>query len=117
MRPRASRSLVAAMTASLLGAVLLILIGVAFLAASLTQWWRLYEDLSLRRRRVLGCAIDLLVGLVAISDGALSVIDHPARVAVWSAGSAVLVIAVAVAVLVHRHRIEGGASRQHADVS
>jgi hypothetical protein len=113
--PSALRPLVVAVTASLLGAVLLVLVGVAFLAASLTQWWRLDEDPSSRRRRVLGCVIDLLVGGAAITDGALSVLDHPARVAVWSAGSAVLVIAVAL--LVHRHRIEGAAGRQHAGVS
>jgi len=57
-----------------------------------------------------GAVVDLLVGAVALGDGAVSVIGEPERVAVWSAGSVAL--AVAVAVLVHRHRREPAIGRR-----
>jgi hypothetical protein len=79
-------------TASVAGALLLVLIGVAFLCAATVGWWRLGEDPSSWVLRVTGVVIDVLVGLVALADGFVSVIGEPERVVVWSVGSAVLVV-------------------------
>ena len=91
------------MTASVAGALTLVLVGVAFLCAALVGWWRLGEDPSSRPRRITGAVVDALVGVVALADGAVSVIDEPERVVVWSVGSVVLVIAVVL--LARRHRL------------
>ncbi len=90
------------MTASVIGSGLLILIGVVFSCAALVGWWRLGEDPSSRARRIAGAVVDLLVGAVALADGAVSVIGEPERVVVWSAGSAVLALAVVLLALRHR---------------
>jgi len=81
--------------ASAVGSLLLLLIGVAFLCAALVGWWRAGEDPSSRRRHLVAVVVDLLVGVAALGDGAVSVLGEPERVVVWSIGSAALVVAVA----------------------
>lgn len=87
------------MTASVVGSLLLVLIGVAFLCAATVGWWRLREDPSSRARRITGAVIDVLVGIAALADGTLSVVDEPERVLVWFIGSAALVGSVALLVV------------------
>jgi hypothetical protein len=89
-------------TASVAGSLLLVLIGVAFLTAATLGWWRLGKDRSSRVLRVTGVVIDVLVGLAALADGIVSVIDEPERIVVWSIGSAALVVSLALLIVRHR---------------
>ena len=91
-----------AVIASVVGSLLLLLIGVAFLCAALVGWWRAGEDPWSCRRHLVAVVVDLLVGVTALGDGAVSVIGEPERVVVWSIGSAGLLVAVAL--LVARRR-------------
>jgi hypothetical protein len=88
--------------ASAAGSLLLVLTGVAFLCAAIIGWWRHGEDPSSRSRRLTGVVIDLLVGLAALGDGTLSVVDEPERVVVWAVGSAALILSVALLVVRQR---------------
>ena len=88
--------------ASVVGSLLLLLIGVAFLCAAVVAWWRVGEDPSSRSRHLVAVVVDLLVGVAALGDGAVSVLGEPERVVVWSIGSAALVVAVALLVLRRR---------------
>lgn len=90
------------MTASVAGSMLLVLIGVAFLAAAVVGWWRSGEDPAMRSLRRTGAVIDLLVGLAAVGDGIVSVIGEPERAIVWSVGSSALVAALALLILRRR---------------
>ena len=90
------------MIASVAGSLLLLLIGVAFLCAALIGCWRVGEDPSSRSRHLVVVVVDLLVGLVALGDGIVSVIDEPERAVVWSIGTAALVVSVALLVVRHR---------------
>ena len=89
-------------TASVIGSLLLVLIGIAFLCAAILGWWRLGEDPSSRVRHLTGVVVDVLVGLAALADGVVSVIGEPERVVVWSIGSAALVVAVGLLIVRHR---------------
>jgi hypothetical protein len=91
----------AAVTASVAGSLLLVLIGVAFLNAATLAWWRLGKDPSSRVLRLTGVVIDVLVGLAALADGIVSVIGEPERVVVWSIGSAALVVSLALLIVRH----------------
>lgn len=86
-----------AVTASAGGVVLLFLVGLAFLGAAVWGWSHRPEVPD--GRRTLGIAVDVLVGVVALTDAAVSVVDEPARLLLWTGGSAVLVVAL---VLLHR---------------
>jgi heme A synthase len=91
------------MTASAAGSLVLVLVGVAFLAAAVLGWWRIDpDDEASRVRRTTAVLIDLLVGLAALGDGTVSVIGEPEGVVVWSVGSAALVVAVGLLALRHR---------------
>lgn len=92
------------MTASVAGAMFLVLVGVTFLCAALVGWWRVGEDPAARSHRLAGALVDLFIGLAALGDGAVSVIDEPERLIVFSAGSVALVLAVTVLVLHHRRQ-------------
>lgn len=81
------------------GAVVLFLVGLAFLGAAVWSWTRRPDEPDLQRS--LGIAVDVLVGVVALVDAAISVVDEPGRPALWMAGSVVLVVAL---VLLHRRR-------------
>jgi hypothetical protein len=97
------------MTASAVGSLILVLTGVAFLGAAAHEWSRLRPDDPSRGRRLTGLVVDLLVGLAALGDGALSVVGEPERVVVWSAGSVALAAAVGL-LLVRHHRVVTPAS-------
>lgn len=87
------------MTATAGGVVLLFLVGLAFLGAAVWGWTHRPEVPD--PGRTLGIAIDVLVGVVALTDAAISVVDEPARLLLWTSGSVVLVVAL---VLLHRLR-------------
>jgi hypothetical protein len=89
-------------TASVAGSLLLVLIGVAFLCAGTSGWWRLRKDPSSRVLRLTGVVIDVLVGLAALADGFVSVIGEPERFVVWSIGSAALVASLVLLIVRHR---------------
>ncbi|MCD2195246.1 hypothetical protein LQ327_17905 [Actinomycetospora endophytica] len=92
------------MSASAAGSLILVLVGVGFLAGAIREWSRRRHDDTPRGRRTTGLVIDLLVGAAAVADGALSVVGEPERVIVWSVGSVALVLAVGLLfVLHHRH--------------
>jgi hypothetical protein len=85
------------MSASSLGSLVLIVVGVAFLTAAALVFRRARSDPGARW----GLAIDVLVGLVALADGVTSTLQSPDQLVVWSVGTAALV-AAAVLLLVHQ---------------
>ena len=87
------------MSATVSGGVVLFLVGLAFLGAAVCSWTSRPEEPDLRRS--LGIAVDVLVGVVALVDAAISVVDEPARPALWTTGSVVLLVAL---ILLHRRR-------------
>jgi bacteriorhodopsin len=85
------------------GSVLLLVIGIAFVSVAVVGWRRT-DDPSVRARRLAGVVVNLLVGVVALADGAMSAIDEPARIVVWSIGSAALLVAATVLITRPRRR-------------
>ncbi|MCD2191150.1 hypothetical protein [Actinomycetospora soli] len=84
------------------GAVVLFLVGVLFLGVAARGCWARRTGAVPTPGR-LTSGVDVLVGTVALADAASSVADHPARLLLWSGGSAVLVVACALLV-VHTRR-------------
>jgi heme A synthase len=86
------------------GSLLLLVIGIAFVSVAVVGWRRRTDDPSVRARRLAGVVVNLLVGVVALADGAMSAIDEPARIVVWSIGSAALLVAATVLITRPRRR-------------
>ncbi len=84
---------------AVLGAVLLHVLGVGFLAAAASSWLRRRATGAGRRP---GVAVNALIAVLAMVDAGVTVVDEPFRLAQWSAG--VLLAALVVGVVVVRHR-------------
>lgn len=87
-------------------AVVLFLVGALFLGAAV-RGFRARRTGAVRAPGRLTIGVDVLVGTVALADAASSVADHPARLLLWSGGSAALVVACALLV-VHSRRLRHG---------
>lgn len=90
------------MTASIGGALALLVVGIGFLSAGALGWLRRGEGEPDQQRRWLGVGVDVIVGSVALVDAGMGVLDAPARVTLWVAGSVALVVAMAMLVVRHR---------------
>ncbi|WP_157647757.1 hypothetical protein [Actinomycetospora chiangmaiensis] len=79
------------------GAVILFLVGAAFLGAAARGCWTRRTG-ARRTQGRLAIGVDVLVGVVALGDAATSVVDQPSRLLLWGGGSVVLVVASALLV-------------------
>ncbi|GLZ55615.1 hypothetical protein [Actinomycetospora sp. NBRC 106378] len=87
------------MNGTVLGALLLHLLGVGFLAVAVASW--LGRRTPGARCRP-GAVVNALVGGLAIGDATVAVVGEPARIAYWAAGAVLVLFAVAAVVLHHR---------------
>lgn len=86
------------MDPSPVGAVMELVVGLAFLCAAVRALRQHYGHLD--RHASLGVAVDVVVGIVAVADAASATMAGPPPMLLWGAASVVLLVALAL--LAHR---------------
>jgi hypothetical protein len=86
--------------------VALFLVGGAFLVLGALGWVARTAQHACRRPGRLSVAVDLLIGLAAVSEAATGLTERPFLVLAWSAGAAVAtVVAVVLGRQTRRHAV------------